>query len=304
MTDATPDDAVPPESMESNAIVPQAVGHSGSPLPEGYAEWLADVKKRVRATQFRAARAANTEILRLYWSIGHDILERQHDLGWGSKVVEQVSRDLRREFPSQSGWSRTNLHYMRRAAEAWPREDEFVPQAVGQMPWGHVRVLLDQLSTRQERDWYAAKAAADGWSRNVLEHFIKVDLRHQLGSAPANFDHIRGHRRRPVAGSCTACTHDRAAAVHREERGDSSVLPCQHHGTDRRGGLRGPARRRPRGSAPHRGSSSSHRGGTDGLARTECLFRHRFTGSLSSSTSVNGWERRGKAAIAWSRDPR
>ncbi len=76
---------------------------------------------------------------------------------------------------------------MRRIAEVWPSEDEFVPQAVGQMPWGHVRVLLDRLSTREERDWYAAKAVADGWSRNVLEHFIKVDLRHQLGSAPTNF---------------------------------------------------------------------------------------------------------------------
>jgi predicted nuclease of restriction endonuclease-like (RecB) superfamily len=125
--------------------------------------------------------------MRLYWSIGHDILTRQREAGWGTKIVQQVSRDLTREFPDQRGWSRSNLLYMRRIAEVWPTEDKFVPQAVGQMPWGHVRVLLDRLSTREERDWYAAKAVADGWSRNVLEHFIKVDLRHQLGSAPTNF---------------------------------------------------------------------------------------------------------------------
>ncbi len=188
MTDATPDDAVASENAEPKATVPQAVGRSESSLTEGYAEWLVDVKKRVRATQFRAARAANTEVMRLYWSIGHDILERQRDLGWGSKVVERVSRDLRGEFPGQSGWSRRNLLYMRRVAEVWPTEEEFVQHIAAQMPWGHVMVLLDRLSTRQERDWYAVKAAADGWSRDVLEHFIKVDLRRQLGSAPANFD--------------------------------------------------------------------------------------------------------------------
>jgi predicted nuclease of restriction endonuclease-like (RecB) superfamily len=48
-------------------------------------------------------------------------------------------------------------------------------------------VLLDRLETREERDWYAARAAAEGWTRRVLEHFIKADPRGQLGSAPTNF---------------------------------------------------------------------------------------------------------------------
>jgi predicted nuclease of restriction endonuclease-like (RecB) superfamily len=156
-------------------------------LPQGYAEWIAEVKARVRTTQFRAARAANTEVLRLYWSIGHDILVRQRDAGWGAKVVQQVSHDLQREFPGQSGWSRRNLMYMRTIAEVWPTENEFVQHVAAQLPWGHIMVLLDQLSTREDRDWYAAKAVEEGWSRNVLRHFIKVDLRGQLGSALTNF---------------------------------------------------------------------------------------------------------------------
>jgi predicted nuclease of restriction endonuclease-like (RecB) superfamily len=55
------------------------------------------------------------------------------------------------------------------------------------LPWGHVETLLDRLSTRDERDWYASRAIAEGWNRNVLAHFIKVDLRRQVGSAPTNF---------------------------------------------------------------------------------------------------------------------
>jgi len=154
---------------------------------DGYADLLADLKARVRSTQVRAARAANTEVLRLYWSIGRDVLERQQNAGWGSKVVDRLAADLQREFPDQRGWSRSNLLYMRRAAEVWPTEDEFVPQAVGQLPWGHVRVLLDRLKTRDDRDWYAARAAEEGWSRGVLEHQIKVNVRAAIGAAPSNF---------------------------------------------------------------------------------------------------------------------
>ncbi|MBE7700234.1 DUF1016 domain-containing protein [Oerskovia sp. Sa1BUA8] len=155
--------------------------------PVGYAELLAELKARVRATRFRAARAANTEVLRLYWSVGRDILDRQQTAGWGSKVVSSLAADLQREFPDQRGWSRSNLLYMRRAAEAWPTEDEFVQRPVGRLPWGHVATLLDRLKTREERDWYAASAAEYGWSRPVLEHQIKADLRRAVGAAPTNF---------------------------------------------------------------------------------------------------------------------
>ena len=125
--------------------------------PSGYAEWIADVKARVRATQFRAARAANTEVLQLYWSIGRDILDRQENQGWGTKVIAQASTDLTREFPGQSGWSQTNLNYMRMMAAAWPDLPSISPHVVEKLPWGHVRVLMDRLKSRDDRDWYAAR---------------------------------------------------------------------------------------------------------------------------------------------------
>ncbi|WP_412870679.1 DUF1016 N-terminal domain-containing protein [Cellulomonas sp. 179-A 4D5 NHS] len=53
--------------------------------PAGYAEFLATLKQRVRTAQVRAARAANTEVLRPYWSIGRDILDRQHAAEWGAR---------------------------------------------------------------------------------------------------------------------------------------------------------------------------------------------------------------------------
>ena len=162
-------------------------GDPESAAPAGYAELLEQLKARVRSTQVRAARAANTEVLRLYWSIGRDILDRQDSAGWGARVVDRLAGDLRAEFPDQRGWSRRNLQYMREFAAAWPDLGEFVPQAVAQLPWGHVRALLDRLGDRSERDWYAARAAAEGWSRAVLEFSIGSGLRDRVGAAPSNF---------------------------------------------------------------------------------------------------------------------
>jgi len=169
------------------AIVQHGAEQLDNALPAGYADWLADVKKRVRVTQFRAARAANVEVINLYWSIGKDIRDRQDSAGWGAKVVDRIAADMSREFPGQTGWSATNLKYMRRFADAWPEPDSIWPQVVAKLPWGHVRTLIDRLNSRDDRDWYAARAVAEGWKRNVLEHFIKVGLRQQLGSAKTNF---------------------------------------------------------------------------------------------------------------------
>ena len=63
--------------------------------PEGYADWLAELKARIHGDQQRASLAVNRELVVLYWQIGRDILARQALQGWGSKVIERLSQDLR-----------------------------------------------------------------------------------------------------------------------------------------------------------------------------------------------------------------
>ena len=80
-------------------------------LPEDYARLLADVKERVRAAQYAALKAVNKELVGLYWDIGRMIAARQADSAHGDAIVEQLSRDLRAEFPGISGFSRRNVYY-------------------------------------------------------------------------------------------------------------------------------------------------------------------------------------------------
>ena len=97
--------------------------------PAGYDDFLQNLKRRIQAAQVKAVFAVNRELILLYWHIGREILERQREAGWGAKVIERLAADLHREFPGMTGFSRTNLLYMRAFAEAWP-EKSFVQQVV------------------------------------------------------------------------------------------------------------------------------------------------------------------------------
>ena len=155
--------------------------------PEGYAEWLADLKTHIQTAQQRAALAVNAEMLRVYWQIGRGILERQAEQGWGVKVVERLAHDLRRSFPDLGGFSRANLMYMRAFAAAWD-EDAIVQQAVGRLPWGHNIVLLTKLKDPDLRLAYAEAALEFGWSRNVLAMHVDRKRIERQGKAITNFE--------------------------------------------------------------------------------------------------------------------
>ncbi len=155
-------------------------------VPDGYAEWLAELKGRIHRAQQRASLSVNRELVLLYWQIGRDILDRQAEQGWGAKVIDRLAHDLRAAFPTMRGFSSRNLKYMRAFAQAWP-DAAFVQAVLAQLPWYHQLALLDKLDSADDRHWYAAQAMEHGWSRNVLAVHIDTRLRERQGSAITNF---------------------------------------------------------------------------------------------------------------------
>ena len=155
-------------------------------LTDEYKNWLADLKKRIRSAQQKAMLAVNKELVLLYWQIGHEILLRQERSGWGAKIVNQLSNDLKEAFPDMQGFSRTNLLYMRLFAKTWTKE-EIVQEPLGQLPWYHHLTLLDKLPGNEERLAYARLAIENGWSRNVMVHHIELGTADRIGKAQNNF---------------------------------------------------------------------------------------------------------------------
>lgn len=176
-------------SLLPNLPSTPSTGTPESPSPT-YEEFLEDIKGRIRSAQARAARAINAELIDVYWQIGYEILRRQTAEGnrrgrGGPKIVERLSADLRAAFPGARGFSVRSLRYMRAFAVAWP-EREMLQSDIAALPWAHVTLLLDKLSDRPTRDWYAARASS--WSKAELEHHIASRLHERQAAAITNFE--------------------------------------------------------------------------------------------------------------------
>ncbi len=177
-------------------------------------------RARIRSAQARAARAINAELIDVYWQIGHEILRRQAEEGnrrgrGGPKIVERLSADLRSAFPGARGFSVRSLRYMRAFAAAWP-EREMLQSGIAALPWAHVTLLLDKLSDRPTRDWYAARASS--WSQAELAHHIASRLHERQAAAITNFERTLPEAATPrlcsgspaIPWSLTSCSWPRA----------------------------------------------------------------------------------------------
>lgn len=152
-----------------------------------YRQALDDIKLRIQTVQVRALLAVNSELLALYWDIGRTLLQWQSEQGWGASVVEQMATDLHTTYPDMKGFSRSSLFAMRQMVAFFGPQLEFVPQPVGQIPWGHVRTLLNKVKSVDTAVLYARSCIENGWSRSVLELQIEQRFHERAGKAIGNF---------------------------------------------------------------------------------------------------------------------
>ena len=165
-----------------------------------YKNWIEDVKKRVRSTQIKAAIAVNSALIEFYWELGKMLYEKQ--TAWGTGFLENVSRDLKMEFPEMAGFSVTNLKYCRLyfayfspqvedGSEIRPQaEDEFIRESLNlsfQLPWGHIKELISKVKEVEVVRFYIEQTIANNWSRDTLALQIKSELHKRQGKSINNF---------------------------------------------------------------------------------------------------------------------
>ena len=193
-------------------------------MTSDYKQWLTDLKSRIRQSQIKAAIKVNTELLRLYWDLGKDIVVRQMESTWGSGFFEQLSQDLQSEFPGMQGFSRRNLFYIKQFYLFYTQDKlthhqaggELVQQVVAllkpvenqgnairqqvvgeledhpifQIPWGHHIQIFSKSKSTTEALFYVRKTIENGWSRAVLMNFMEADLFAAQGTVQTNFSRL------------------------------------------------------------------------------------------------------------------
>jgi len=155
-----------------------------------YINWVNELKTLIQRTQIKASISVNRELMSLYWTIGKSISEKVNTANWGSSVVEELSKDLKEEFPNQKGFSRSNLFSMKKWFEFYSQSEidiEKIQQLVGQIPWGHNVVIISKSKNIEEAIFYSNKTIENNWSRSVLLHQIELNLYERHGKAITNF---------------------------------------------------------------------------------------------------------------------
>lgn len=151
-----------------------------------YTKFIEEIKDTVLHARYKAIKAVNKELILLYYAIGKAILDKQTIERWGSKVIDQLSKDLRSAFPEMKGFSPRNLTYMCKFAKEYP-DLEIVQEVLAQLTWYHNITLLEKVPNKEERLFYIAKAIEHGWSRNVMVMQIETSLYNRQGKAITNF---------------------------------------------------------------------------------------------------------------------
>lgn len=198
--------------------VPTFVHRDGMIADKEYVEWLKELKLRFMRSQAKTAVKVNSAMLEFYWSIGRDLVNLRAEERWGSGVVKQFSLDMREAFPNSTGFSHTNVKYMKRwylfYKEKITKSQRLVdpnfnliedgnglatkgqrpidllemPEIFGQVPWGQHIDIISRCESLDEALFYIRYVVDNGWSRPELNVHIDAKLFQAQGSAVTNFE--------------------------------------------------------------------------------------------------------------------
>ena len=163
-----------------------------------YKNFIIEIKKQIQISQTKAITKVNQELIILYFNIGKIISQKQEKLGWGAKVIDNLSSDIKVTFPELGGFSSRNIKRMVRFYKEYEKvpplvaqlENEKVPLLVAQIPWTHNIILIEKIKDIKLRYWYMKKIIENGWSKNILSLMIKSEVHKREGKLTSNFKDI------------------------------------------------------------------------------------------------------------------
>jgi predicted nuclease of restriction endonuclease-like (RecB) superfamily len=158
-------------------------------MNKDYQILLSDIKNVLRSGRMKAIRQLSRAVIESYWDVGKHIFDSQQQYGWGKNIVEQLSRDLKKEFPGVEGFSTRNLWNMRLFYMTYCNFPN-MQQRVAEIAWGHHLIIMSKAKTHEERLYYMEAIVKMAWGRDVLLNQIKAKAyeRHLLQPKQNNFD--------------------------------------------------------------------------------------------------------------------
>jgi len=207
-------------------------------LDKDYLQWIKELGSRYRRSQIKAAVRVNEEMLRFYWELGRDIVERDAENRYGKGFYASLSKDLQQVLPLSSGLSDRNLRYTKKFYLLYNEVLEKLQQVAAKsgdgnlqqvaakspnahqigaqiqtdlfsVPWGHHMLLIDKIKGDAPKAlFYVHQTVVNGWSRNMLLNFLDTDLYERQGKALTNFQRTLPEETSDLAQELTKDPYD------------------------------------------------------------------------------------------------
>jgi predicted nuclease of restriction endonuclease-like (RecB) superfamily len=130
-----------------------------------------EVVNIIHKARFNAIKSVNTELVKLYWSIGEYISGKIASAEWGDAVVDQLADYIQTSHPEFKGFNRRGLYRMRQFYEIYHRE-KIVSPLVTQISWTNHLLILSKTKTQEEKEFYIRLSIKEGYSKRELERQI------------------------------------------------------------------------------------------------------------------------------------
>lgn len=160
---------------------------NSSILSPEYLNFKNEITARIRSAQYEALKAVNKEMIALYWEVGKRITEQQTALGWGKSVVENLSRDIQKEFPGIKGFGVSNMWDMARFYTEY-QSNEILQPLVGEISWSKHIVILTKCKETRQRQFYILATKKYGWTKDILINKIEAKTYENYLLGQSNFD--------------------------------------------------------------------------------------------------------------------
>ena len=160
---------------------------NSSILSPEYLNFKNEITARIRSAQYEALKAVNKEMIALYWEVGKRITEQQTSLGWGKSVVENLSRDIQKEFPGIQGFGVRNMWDMARFYAEY-QSNEILQPLVAEISWSKHIVILTKCKETRQRQFYILATKKYGWTKDVLINKIEAKTYENYLLGQSNFD--------------------------------------------------------------------------------------------------------------------
>ena len=153
-------------------------------LEQEFKSIIDNIKKEISTTKIKIAVEANKNLIMMYYRLGEILND---NFVYGNKFIDDVSRELKLEFPKTKGFSVRNLKYMKKFYIEY-KDYEDILEIVTQIPWGHNIIIMTKIEDVDTRRIYLEATIQNNWGRNMLVIQIENYYHLRIGNSINNFN--------------------------------------------------------------------------------------------------------------------